>query len=181
MNYYYLIASLPYITFDSELPFSVNEFELQCEGIVTDEQLESLKGLSLLPREEYATETEDIWNQFEICLRNWIVHSRAHRTKTPPEKFIHESREFFVDMEKLVDDAFDESNPLKMAHTLDRLRWKELDRLETGHDFDYEKLVIYKLRLLILENWASLDKEEGAKAVHKVVEDLIASVGKETA
>ena len=42
-------------------------------------------------------------------------------------------------------------------------RWEKLDGLSVGHYFDIDWLVVYMLKLLVLERNGKMTKEEGAE------------------
>lgn len=78
-----------------------------------------------------------------------------------------------MDLEKQVEDAFDSPNPLKTEQALDQLRWVELENLATGHDFDFQALFLYRVKLLIMEKFSSLTKALGQETVDKTVAQIL--------
>jgi len=54
-------------------------------------------------------------------------------------------------------------NPLEEEVQLMQLQWDQLEKLGIGHYTDFDALVVYKLKLLVLERWWSFDQERGMK------------------
>ncbi|HKL89794.1 MAG TPA: hypothetical protein VJ880_01295 [Allomuricauda sp.] len=51
--------------------------------------------------------------------------------------------------------------PLEEEIQLLNWQWKKLEELSLGHYTDFGALVIYRLKLLLLERWWSFDQEQG--------------------
>lgn len=60
--------------------------------------------------------------------------------------------------------------PLDAEKKLLRLRWEFIEDLEKEHYFDFEFLVLYFLKLQILERLLSFNKEKGLEAFQKACE-----------
>lgn len=170
--FYYLISSLPMLTFGETPRVSSEEFLSACTDFVSAIELKELKELSLIPPEDYswsANQTAIFWYQWETCLRNVLVHLRLKSKGGEWEKYLRAELDFFSEIEKGVQEAFNKSNPLEMENALDRLRWGRLDDMESGHMFDFCKLCIYKLRLLLCEKQGLLNTEKGSRNFDQIV------------
>jgi hypothetical protein len=71
-------------------------------------------------------------------------------------------------------EAFAAPAPLDAELILNKARWEYLEMLEAGHYFDLGKLIIYFLRLQILQRKAQINTEKG-KAVFGDVYSIITS------
>ncbi len=163
---------------NGETPFSVNQFMEQCRDFLSEELYLALDKVGRVPGEESCCESEVKWNAYETALRNRAAHWVAHKTKADPNPYLREETEVYTILEKQVEDAFDSSNPMKTEKALDQLRWYELDCLASGHEFDFDALFIYKVRLLILEKWSGLSKTAGQEQVEKTVQEILEKSGK---
>lgn len=172
-SFYYFISSLPYLRFPGAPPISRHEFLTQCEGHLPPDKFGALRGVSRVPRTDACCEVEARWNAWETFLRNVFVRLRASRRSQNPDEYVRPNNDAFADLEKQVIEAFDGTNPAEERQALDRLRWQKLNDLQVGHDFDFEYLVIYHLKLIILEKWADLSKDDGLAALDDVVEAKI--------
>ncbi|MGL4854895.1 MAG: DUF2764 family protein [Lentisphaeria bacterium] len=175
MNYYYLIASLPMLKLEGDSPFSTVKFMSMCEDALSSAQYQALSRVELVPCEkgQACCALEEKWSAFETALRNRALNWVAHKTKMDPSEFLREETEVFATLERRVEDAFDTSNPAQTERSLDRLRWSVLEDLSTGHDFDFEALFVYKIKLMLVEKWQGLSKEEGHKQVLAMVEKIL--------
>jgi len=63
-------------------------------------------------------------------------------------------------------------DPAEREKMLDQLRWEFLDDLSCGHDFDFESLCIYRLRLLIVNKYRSRAEVPGRKRFDIALEML---------
>lgn len=154
---------------ESDPPLSEDEFIDACADWLPEDALERLRSLSLFPPEDIERGDSAIekWNVWETRLRNALAVRRVRREggggDRAAEKFLRENLDFFSEIEDGVQEAFSKPSPLEREDTLDKLRWRFLDDLEAGHPFDFDKLCVYKLKLLTLAKRASRDAEAGEK------------------
>jgi hypothetical protein len=52
---------------------------------------------------------------------------------------------------------------------LDEIRWKMLDELAGNHYFDFDALVAYAYKLLILQRWETIQRAEGITLLHEAL------------
>ncbi len=164
-GYYYLISSLPMLMFDETALLSVEEFNEACAEQVTENDLKVLNRLCLVPEagQTYPTgSAAERWRQWEVCLRNRIASHRAPHGKDI-HSYLQEEKSCFCDIDTGVLEAFGLKNPLEREKYFDHMRWRVLDDFESGHHFDFDKLCIYKLKLLLLEKWNERQVEQGTK------------------
>ena len=164
-GYYYLISSLPMLTFDEKALLSVEEFNEACMGKVAGNDLQVLGELSLIPeagRVYPMGSAAERWRQWEICLRNRIAVHRAPQGKDVHD-YLQEESGSFGEIETGIQEAFALKNPLEREKYLDRMRWRALEDFESGHHFDFDKLCIYKLKLMLLDKWNERQVEQGVK------------------
>ncbi len=173
MNYYYLMASLPMLTLETELATSSTQFLSLCQDTLSEQQFELLQAVTLVPGVPSCCAIDSKWQAYETSLRNCVSHRVAHKSKADVTAYLREERDAYMDLEKQVEDAFDSPNPLKTEQALDQLRWVELENLATGHDFDFEALFLYRVKLLIMEKSSSLTKALGQEKVDKTVAQIL--------
>jgi hypothetical protein len=175
MNYYYLMASLPMLSLEKELMTSSTQFLSLCRDTLSEEQYQQLEAVSLVPGVPSCCQVDARWQAYETVLRNCVAHQVAHKTKADPIPYLKDEEDAFMGLEKEVEDAFDGSNPMQTEKRLDSMRLNVLDDLATGHDFDFEALFIYRVKLLIVEKWNSLTKALGQEKVDKTVVQILAN------
>ena len=170
-SFYYLISSLPLLKL-GEIPFlNTAEFLTASAGFLTDDEMLELKALSLVPPENQPLgETSALWFEWETCLRNALISVRAQGKNVDSEKFIRHETDFFSEISTGVHEAFSKPTPLEMENALDKLRWSKLDTMEVGHMFDFCRLCIYKIKLMLCEKQNLVKKETGSTNFDKIVE-----------
>jgi Protein of unknown function (DUF2764) len=164
-GYYYLISSLPMLMFGEKALLSVEEFNETCVDKVSENDLKVLNKLSLVPEAEQtypAGSAAEQWRQWEICLRNRIASHRAPHGRDIHD-YLQEEKACFCDVETGIQEAFGLKNPLERERYFDQMRWNALEDFESGHHFDFDKLCVYKLKLLLLEKWNERQVEQGEK------------------
>jgi hypothetical protein len=78
--------------------------------------------------------------------------------------------------EAIARNAFHQESPLAGELMIQRGRWGILDELEFGHYFDLERLIVYKLKLEILENKAGIRIPEGKEIYLKIVNNITSEI-----
>ena len=164
--YTYLISSLPFLKFNEDPPFSFEKFLDICKEFVREDELEllkSLKNLKLPDKKIKGVDTFKKWLDFEYSLRNELVSLRALRKHIDPNKYLRESSLISLDIQFTALASIRSPSILEAELILDRARWNKLEELSLGHFFDIDFLVIYGLKLLILERWQNFRKTDKYK------------------
>ncbi|WP_455383499.1 hypothetical protein [Salinispira pacifica] len=185
-KYFYAVATLPYISYESETFMEPGEFLELCSYQLTAQDYRSISAVSLVPAAGTSTGSEagDRFFRFERGVRNALVRHRAQRSGIDASDFISTDRagnDFSDDTAaaELARTAFSAliSSPLQAEEILDRGRWARLDDLEAGHHFDYDNLVIYYLKLLILSRKARRTRELGVEGYEAEYSKITQSMG----
>ncbi|MBF0198624.1 MAG: DUF2764 family protein [Planctomycetes bacterium] len=170
-SFYYFISSLPEIRLGEKPLVSSSEFLSSCEEQLSLDQFQLISELGTLPKSAYDQRSDLLgkWNQYDTSLRNAIVKLRAGKYNTDPQAFLAEEIEVFGNIDNQVLEA-QKRGPLLGEEHLDQLRWQFLDNLLVGHQFDFDVLVAYRLKLLIAEKYSFVIPEEGHKAFNQLLE-----------
>lgn len=170
--YTYLISSLPMLSFISRPPFSLEDFFAKCEGLIPETDSELLrnacyKEVSFL--NPVTTGTLGKWANFEIVLRNELVRGRARRKKVDALKFVRlpDDSEAYISHVAMI--AYRSASILEAEKILDQARWDFLESLSFGHYFDFDFLLIYLLKLKILERWDKVQRADKEYLFNQVV------------
>ena len=161
--YTYLISSLPMLNFSAKAPFSLGFFLDKCKNLIPDKELEILR--SACGENSYSLEAQGSkglgqWVNFEITLRNELVHARAARKKIDPLKFLHLPDSPQAQISHVAMAAYRSTSILEAEKILDQARWSFLEDLSLGHYFDFDYLLVYGLKLKILERWDEIQKAD---------------------
>jgi hypothetical protein len=151
-KYYYLVSLLPTLYFDKEPEISADYFMQELEKWTSKRDFNLLSSLDI---KNVSCERSDpsVLQQYkrrESAIRNdlvtWRREKRAGREHKPGS---------------FASSLLKEGNPLVVEKNLLRLRWDFLSERDLDHHFDLETLVIYHLKLQILQRLAQFDKEKG--------------------
>jgi hypothetical protein len=151
-QYYYLVASLPLLLFDDPAPMSSPAWLDLCRDQVPEDDHALLSRVGFDVPEPRPGDP-DVWQAYcawETALRNELTLLRARRLGLDPEPFLR-SAPFFTDLPAIAREALETGTPRTAETALDRRRWSRLDELESGTQFDLGKLIVYRLKLLLLE------------------------------
>ena len=160
-NYYYLVSSLPYLQFEKGISVSVEEFIFECEKWLVDRDLKILQGVNI---DSMDLDIKDFfvvkkWKEFNKDLKEDLAKVRASKKSLVGEKVSSRYREIF-----------EENTPLLMEKRMERIRWDFIEQSESWYGFDINRLVLYLLKLQILERLAGFNKENGEKMFDKLCE-----------
>jgi len=151
-QYYYLVASLPLLRFTDAPPFSSRTWLEKCREQVAENDFALLARIALdkleLRRGDHA-----LWQAYsawETALRNELARQRAQRLGVDAEPFLRDAP-FYSGMPALAKEALGAGTPRAVENALDLQRWSYLEELETGTRFDLGQLIVYRLKLLLLE------------------------------
>jgi len=142
---------------------SSEAFLAACADHLTADQLTCLTEVGLLPDGRPCCAVEAAWQDWETYVRNHLAAGRAARWHRPPDASRHPEADAFPSVQRELDEALGAADPLAREKALDRCRWQRLGDLDVLHDFDFEALVLFRLRLLLVEKWAAWDAAAGAQ------------------
>ncbi|MDD5465588.1 MAG: DUF2764 family protein [Candidatus Omnitrophica bacterium] len=162
--YTYLISSLPMLNFSAKPPFGLEVFFAKCNSFIPGTEIEILRNACYQDIDflnSSATGCLRKWVNFEVTLRNELARVRARGKKIDPAKFIRlpDRQELHIGHMALAAHRHS-ANVLEAEKILDQERWDFLERLSFGHYFDFDFLLIYALKLKILERWYEAEKAD---------------------
>lgn len=171
-QYYYTVASLPLLFLDTEQFPKIEGFLVSVQEAAPKGDFAIISSATLCPSENPLHPTIEKWWQFESSLRNELVKLRASRLSVDGVPYLSKNAPLY-NLIDLAREAFLEESPLVAEGILDRGRWTYLDELEFGHYFDLEKLIVYYLKLQILERNALFRRERGLESMQKTYDGIL--------
>lgn len=159
--YYYLTATLPYLSFGKEPPLAAGDFVAACgswmtgrdmaviEAAVSGENADTVSGKGMM----------GAWNTFDEELRGEIARAREGGKKREGGGFPERLK-----------DILGEADPLAAEKKLEKARWDFIEDKAAGYYFDVNAIAAYGLKLRILERLATFDKDRGENFFYKVCE-----------
>jgi hypothetical protein len=167
-QYYYLIASLPALRWENPPPYGQPEFRVLCKGhlnagdyaFLLEARLDADPVSHPLLRE---------WRKADFGLRNELARLRAKKLNVEAEPHLHPE---YLDVLQAprAQEILDAGDPLKTEMLLNRVRWARLNELETGHYFDLGFLLVYCLKMQILERNASFKPNIGQQKLELILQ-----------
>lgn len=169
-NYYYLTASLPMLAFKEKSPLSIQKFIETCSRLVKREDFLTIRNalLNNSSKTKVSNPTLLKWHKFEYGLRNELVKLRTQGKGLDTLQYLHQefSNPFLAEKAREIIEA---ENPFKAEMIFNRMLWDQCDELETGQMFNLAFLIIYHLKLQILERIISFNAEKGRQKVESIV------------
>jgi hypothetical protein len=151
-QYYYLVASLPMLMADGLPPLSSPAWLELCREHVAAADYALLSRISFAELDVRPGDP-GVWSDYsswETALRNELALQRAQRLDLDPAPFLRPAL-FHAGLSLVVKDALAAGSPMASESALDRRRWSYLEELETGTQFGMGRLIVYRLKLLLLE------------------------------
>ena len=159
MSLIYLLASLPTLSLDAVPGVTAEKFKEACRSELSESLADTVDALLTggASRNGFAA----TWRGKELILRNAIVRERAKRKGKDPAPWLSPTQESDSRIESLVEDAFQQPDPLKRERDLDRIRWTLVEELQGYDPFTTRAVFAYAIKLAILTRWHALDAARG--------------------
>ena len=153
-SYYYLIASLPELRADGDMPLTYDEFLSCCQSNVSEEKYQMLKDLTLDSTEGPLV---DEWSRFYGMLMKELNYQRSMN--------LGKSYSSAYDKDGLIAQApavaLTAKNPLEAEKVLLEYEFENLDSLVGLHMFDDYVLFGYAIKLKLLERLNCFEQTKG--------------------
>lgn len=169
--YVYLISTLPMLNFGAGQAFSWEKFLSLIERFIPEKEARILREISLQPQGDSKDlhPTLKKWQDFDTRLRNELVKVRAAHKHLEASKYLRDYEYPDIPLGHLALSVYRNPSILAGERMLDEARWRFLDELAFGHYFDLDFLIIYALKLLILERWERINSIDKAKALEEIL------------
>lgn len=173
-QYYYTVASLPYISLEDSMPFSLEDFSRLCEEQLSKKDFETLKNAVIVPGTgKIGNSILKKWTNWETSLRNELAVQRGKAKHVESEDYLHPLESEIFEVKEVVRGALSIESPLEAEDYLDKARWRFLDDLEVDHYFDFEKLLIYSLKLQLLNRRSLFTREKGTANYTRIYDEIL--------
>ncbi len=170
-NYYYFAATLPMLSFGTKPPQTNDAFLKRAIEFLSPRDAGVLAKARLLPSEPDTKGERALveWIRFENSLRNETARFRAKKFRLTPDDFYRGDHLPDPHLLALVAEAAGEANPLQVERRIDLVRWEKLEELERQHYFDLHFLIIYFLKLQLLNKWQAIRPEKGRAVLDEMI------------
>lgn len=153
-SYYYLIASLPELKADGEMPITYSEFLTCCQSNVSDSVYQLLEELNLSSSEGPLVKE---WGEFYGMLTKELNYQRSMNLG----KSYSSAYDKDGIISQVVASALSAKNPLEAEKILLEYEFENLDSLVGLHMFDDYVLFGYAIKLKLLERLNSFEQTKG--------------------
>ncbi len=173
LAYYYLLSSLPLLRKGEQPPITSEHLISACSQMLGAGTAEKLQQIKLFPEEEIPfrkSSAVNRWYQWETELRHRLAKFRALRLEREFEEADYANG--MADIDRSIEEILTNANPLEREKLLDSLRWNALDNFEFGHDFDFDILCIYRIKLMLLEKWIGREPRKGFENLDAIIGNL---------
>lgn len=154
----YLTCSLPTLYYNQIAPITLAEFYEEAGAQLSEKNFEKLKSMDLqdVNGRNVQARMNSFWD-LERGLKADLAEVRKAR-KDGQRPNVHTLPKSFAD-----------KNPLEREKVLLKIQWDALGDLEFGETFSFTGVLVYKLKLQILERLASFDVKKGRQVLASIV------------
>ncbi|WP_024655689.1 DUF2764 family protein [Borrelia hispanica] len=176
-SYYYIISSLPYLDLKVGKVWSISEFFDNVEIVLSSEDFLFIKDLSEFRFNKESSKVTKRFFEFEEIIRYTLSVIRAE--KLGFEKDIYLESPYFSNYYLgVLKPLCLKENPFEVELGIDILKWQFLTELEVGNEFNFEKLIIYFLKLMLISRRNLFREEIGEKNFDDVCQKLSMKISK---
>ena len=164
-SYYYLIASLPELRADGDMPITYDEFLRLCQSNVSDQTYEILENLTLDSADGPLVSE---WATFYGMLKKELGYQRSMNLgKSYSSAY---DKDGFIS--QVVSSALSAKNPLEAERVLLEYEFENLDTLVGLHMFDDYVLFGYAIKLRLLERLSCFEQTKGKAEFDSLFEGI---------
>ncbi|QEN05797.1 DUF2764 family protein [Thiospirochaeta perfilievii] len=173
-QYYFTAASLPILSLESIPSITLESFLSTCELHLSKRDFKILFNSSIkIPENENSLSgvAKVCWD-WEKSLRNELAKLRAAKINKSAEEYVR-TGDMVFDTQRIASEAFKIESPLEAETYLNVARLSFLESLSVGHYFDITFLVIYYLKLQILDRISNFDTDKGFKKYKEIYKNIL--------
>jgi len=177
-HYFFTVASLPMLLFDEQPFYSAQDVIEICQRELTAEDMRRVTAshdyfdTGLVPGLSVALGEFD---RRERGVRHFLARLRAQKLGWEYEQPDVEAE---PEAERVARDAVSQSSPHDAEMIIQRARWVLIEELGVGHFFDVESLVIYMLKLRVVERNRQMETDRGAERFNEIYSDMVQTLTK---
>lgn len=167
--YYYFASTLPMIEFDGPMPFSVEDFQNDCERLLTNRDYARMRAVFNGDESPVRSAAFARWEAFERALTNETVRIRAQQAGRNPAAEMRGDPGFDAGALQTAAQAFKTDNLLEAQKAFLRAEWDKLDEISLNKEFSLDAILAYGLKLKILERLNTYKTDEGSKKLEEMM------------
>ena len=152
------------LDFDSKAPQSFDQFLSDCHRHLTSDDYDLVCAI-FSDQDDVKTNLEGLQRliEFNRGFRNDLVYFRAERARKDPSNYMKGQRTAKPYHMEMIQQAANETNLLDSQKAIDRFKWKMWDDLSSNCHFGLELIVVYGLKIRMLEMYQDTRTAKGAE------------------
>lgn len=166
MSTYYLISSLPLLSPDQRPLITVEAFIEACRAQLGAEDAEAAEALLRDTPSHHPFVVA--WRDKDAILRNAIARVRAHLIGTDAERWLRPTEGCDPCIDLLVNEAFEQPDPLKRELELNDVRWKIAESLQGYDPMSVNVVLGYAIKLTLALRWVNLNVDKGRETFEQL-------------
>ena len=155
-NVVYLMTSLPSLTFGQAPPISMEEFQYDAENQLSARHFKTLESVDMQLMNASGKGMKKIAALLS-GVQNDLSEARSAKLQNRQPGL------------GIMPKAVLAGNPLQREQNILRWQWEELDSIEAGKTFTMTEVLVYKLKLQILQRMHLFDDTKGAEVLASVI------------
>lgn len=157
-NYYYLVSSLPMLSLDQDLPMPYSSFLSMCKSSMSQSDYEEISKAKLSPEKGAKNHLMRKWEDYLTSVSSTLKEERSRKLGWEFEK-----GEYVADqtLKQRIHEAVFNKNPLDGEMEILALYFDFLDENTPFDGFSLEALMIYALKMQIIERVRAFSQEKG--------------------
>jgi len=174
-SYYYFISTLPVLDFKAQAPISLEQFLEDAKRLLNE-----VDYADILAAVDERTEADSVsssllkeWKQFmQSCCNEGVFVRCAAENKNPMDYLRGERRAEGCIIEAYAQ-AAQSPDPLSAEKILDQMKWQCVHEMGKGHFFDMEFLIVYAIKLKMLERYKEISSPKGGELFSQLKEEAL--------
>jgi len=160
-KYYYFVSQLPFLCFHQKPLLDSQGFLQEARKWLSQKDFTSLElaAPDVFSQSRYMPQVLISYRVFEKSLREALAFLRGATELRPEPQQLEKTKAILAG-----------GDPLEKERKLLFARWQYIEELQAGHFFDISFIVLYYLKLQLLEQLFSFDKEKGQKVFDALCE-----------
>jgi Protein of unknown function (DUF2764) len=166
MSTYYLISSLPMLSLDQPPLIAAAAFLEACQAQLGAAEASAAE--AIIRNTPSSHPFVLAWRNKDTLVRNAIAEARARAANIEPDRWLRPTDGCDPCIDELVEEAFEETDPLKRERELDAARWRIAEELQGVDPMGVNVALGYAIKLTLAFRWAHLNADKGRAAFEQL-------------
>ena len=168
-EYYYFVSTLPMLSVDRSVPITYQDFLSKAKEQLSRKDYEDLRSASFDADGKAHARLVRSWQSFVSSVKDELIYQRAKRLGIAG----YERPSYLPkELADRIEDAVNDDNPLDAEKEILSLYFDFLSDNDSSSQFSSDALMVYGLKLQILERLESFDTEKGRAEFGRLFKDI---------